>query len=377
MSAADLTPGAWRDANVGAITSAAGVLAAIGAVAVFSATATKSDATFSPYFVRHAAGLAIGTLLLLGASRLPLVAWYRLALPFYLGSVALLAATLVVGDAANGARRWLELPGIGRFQPVEFAKLGAVLATCAFLSRRDSRAALTPRSCALAFAFALPPIALCLQQPDLGSAVVIAALVGLIVFVAGAPVRLIALPALVGGAGVALYCALNPYAMRRVLAFLSPWDDPTGIGFQLVQSFVAFGRGGLVGTGPGNGLQKLHYLPEAHTDFVLSVVAEEAGLLGVALVLGLFVALVIAGLRVAQRATHRFGLLLGFGATLSLGLPALLNAAVVMGLLPPKGLTLPFLSYGRSSLLVSCLAAGILLSIARASSPTRRGSRAA
>jgi cell division protein FtsW len=377
MSAPDFTPGAWRDANVGAITSAAGILAAIGAVAVFSATATKSDATFSPHFVRHAAGLALGALLLLGASRLPLVAWYRLAYPLYLGSLGLLAATLSIGDAANGARRWLELPVMGRFQPVELAKLASALVVCAFLSRSDSRGALTPRTCALAFAFALPPIALCLKQPDLGSAVVIAALVGLIVFVAGAPLRLITLPALAGSAGVAVYCALNPYAMRRVLAFLSPWDDPTGIGFQLVQSFVAFGRGGLVGTGPGNGLQKLHYLPEAHTDFVLSVVAEEAGLLGVALVLGLFVALVIAGLRIAQRATHRFGLLLGFAATMLLGLPALLNAAVVMGLLPPKGLTLPFLSYGRSSLLVSCLAAGILISIARASLQTRRGSRAA
>lgn len=377
MSAADFTTRSASDANVGAITSAAGVLALIGAVAVFSATTTKSDATFSPFFVRHAVGLAVGALLLLGAARLPLVAWYRLALPLYVGSLALLAATLAMGDTANGARRWLDLPGIGRFQPIEFAKLASVLAVCAFLARNESRGELTPRSCVLSFAFALPPIALCLKQPDLGSAVVIAALVGLIVFVAGSPLRLLALPALVGGVGIALYCSLNRYAMRRVLAFLSPWDDPTGIGFQLVQSFVAFGRGGLFGTGPGNGLQKLHYLPEAHTDFVLSVVAEEAGLLGVALVLGLFVGLVIAGLRIAQRAAHRFGLLLGFGATMLLGLPALLNAAVVMGLLPPKGLTLPFLSYGRSSLLVSCLAAGILISIARASAQTRRGSRAA
>jgi cell division protein FtsW len=377
MTAADFTTRGAGDSNVGAVTSAAGVLALIGAVAVFSATATKSDATFSPYFVRHALGLAAGALLLLGAARLPLVAWYRLAFPFYLGSLALLAATFAIGDSANGAQRWLELPGIGRFQPVEFAKLATVLAVCAFLSRSDSRGELTPRACALAFVFALAPMALCLQQPDLGSAVVIAALVGLLVFVAGAPVRLLALPALAGGAGIALYCALNPYAKRRVLAFLSPWDDPTGIGFQLVQSFVAFGRGGLFGTGPGNGLQKLHYLPEAYTDFVLSVVAEEAGLFGVALVLGLFIALVIAGLRIAQRAAHRFGVLLGFGATMLLGLPALLNAAVVMGLLPPKGLTLPFLSYGRSSLLVSALAAGILISIARASAHTRRGSRAA
>jgi cell division protein FtsW len=377
MKAGVSSPGAAGDSNVAALTSAAGMLALIGAIAVFSATTTTSDATFSPYFVRHLAGLAVGALLVLGAAQLPLVAWYRIAYPLYGVSLVALAATLALGVSANGARRWLDLPGIGAFQPVELVKLASVLATCAFLARSDSRGDLSMRSCALAFGFALAPMALCLRQPDLGSTVVIAALVGAIVFVAGAPLRVLALPGLLGAAGVSLYCAVKPYAMRRVLAFLSPWDDPTGIGFQLVQSFVAFGRGGLFGTGPGNGLQKLHYLPEAHTDFVLSVIAEEAGLIGVALVLGLFVALVVTGLRIAQRATHRFGLLLGFGATLLIGLPALLNAAVVMGLLPPKGLTLPFLSYGRSSLLASCCAAGILISIARASARARRGSRPA
>ena len=376
MAAAELRPSAASDPNVGALTSAVAVLAGIGAVAVFSATATKSDATFSPYFVRHAVGLLIGGALLLAASRLPLVAWHRLAYPTYGLSLALLAATLAFGDSANGAQRWLELPAIGRFQPVELAKLAAVLAVCAFLARRETRGDLTPQLCARAFAWAIPPMLLCLLQPDLGSTVVIAALVLLVIFVAGAPLRLLALPSLIGLAGVALYCVLNPYAMRRIAAVWNPWADQAGAGFQLVQSFVAFGRGGLLGTGPGNGLQKLNYLPEAHTDFILSMIAEEMGLLGVALVLGLFVALIVSGLRIAQRASHRFGLLLGFGATLLLGLPALLNAAVVMGALPPKGLTLPFLSYGRSSLLVSCLAAGILISIAR-SAQTRRGSRAA
>ena len=375
MTAAELARA--HHSTIGAITSAVGVLALIGAVAVFSATATLSDDTFSPHFVRHALGLALGALLMLGAARLPLVVWYRLAYGLYALSIAALVATLALGFVAGGARRWLMLPGGVVFQPVELAKLASVLAVCAFLSRNDARGALTPRACLQAFAFAGLPMALCLLQPDLGSAVVIGALVGAIVFVAGAPIGLLALPSLAGAAGVALYCALNPYAMKRVLAFLNPWEDPTGIGFQLVQSFVAFGRGGLFGTGPGNGLQKLHYLPEAHTDFILSVIAEEAGLIGVAFVLGLFVALVFMGLRVAQRATHRFGLLLGFGATLLIGLPALLNGAVVMGLLPPKGLTLPFLSYGRSSLLVACTAAGILISIARASAPARRGSRAA
>ena len=377
MRAADLVPFPSNDSNVGAVASAVGILALIGAVAVFSATATLSEDTFSPHFVRHIAGLAFGALLMLGAARTPLVAWYRLAYAVYGIAIAALVATLVLGFVAGGARRWLMLPGGIVFQPVELAKLATVLAVCAFLSRNDARGSVTPRTCGLAFVFAAIPMALCLLQPDLGSAVVIAALVGLIVFAAGAPVALLAIPALSGAGGVALYCFVNPYAMKRVLAFLNPWDDPTGIGFQLVQSFVAFGRGGLFGTGPGNGLQKLHYLPEAHTDFILSVIAEEAGLIGVACVLGLFAALVVTGLRIAQRATHRFGLLLGLGATLLIGLPALLNGAVVMGLLPPKGLTLPFLSYGRSSLLMACVSAGILISIARASAPSRRGSRAA
>jgi cell division protein FtsW len=365
------------ESNTTTLLSSVAVLALVGAIAVFSATATRSDATLSPHFVRHAGGLALGALLLVLAARVPLFAWHRLAYAIYGVSLAALFGCLALGLVAGGARRWLMLPGGLVFQPVELAKLGTLLAVCAFLARNESRSALTPATCLRALAFAIAPAGLCLLQPDLGSAVVICALVGLVVFVAGAPLGLILVPSLAGALGVAAYCASNPYAMRRVLAFLDPWQDPTGIGFQLVQSFVAFGRGGWVGTGLGNGLQKLDYLPEAHTDFILSVIAEEAGVIGVALVLGLFVALVFAGLRIAQRAQQRFGLLLGFAATMLLGLPALLNAAVVMGCLPPKGLTLPFLSYGRSSLLVSCAAAGILVSIARANRGVRRGSRAA
>ena len=156
-----------------------------------------------------------------------------------------------------------------------------------------------------------------------------------------------------------------------MLGFLDPWSRASAEGFQLVQSFVAFGRGGIAGVGLGDGRQKLYYLPEAHTDFVLSVVAEEAGLIGVLIVLGGFVALLIAGLRIALAATQRFALLLAFGMTALLTVPALLNAAVVMGCVPTKGLTLPFLSYGRSSLVVSCLAVGILFSVARANRAPR------
>jgi len=309
------------------------------------------------------------------AARIPLTSWHRLALPLWLVSLALLVATLAFGVAGGGARRWLAVPGLGfAFQPVEIAKLASVLAVAALLGRRDGRAGVGRAKLAMALALGAAPAAVCLLQPDLGNAVLLVGLTALLLFVAGADFRpLLALGA-TGAVLVGVYTALRPYAFRRVLGFLDPWSRSSAEGFQLVQSFVAFGRGGVTGVGVGDGRQKLFYLPEAHTDFILSVVAEEAGLIGVLIVLGGFAALLVAGLRIALAAKQRFALLLGFGMTALLAVPALLNAAVVMGCLPTKGLTLPFLSYGRSSLVISCLAVGILLSVARAERAPRRAS---
>ena len=206
---------------------------------------------------------------------------------------------------------------------------------------------------------------LLVAQPDLGNAVLLAVLSGMIVFVGGAPWRLLGWGAAFGAGGVALFIARNEYAWRRISGFIDPWGDAQNSGFQLVQSFVAFSHGGLFGAGLGKGWQKLHYLPEVHTDFVLALVAEEMGLLGVLLVLGAFAALLVAGTRVARKANSRFALLLAFGITALLTLPSLINAGVVMGVLPTKGLTLPFLSYGRTSLVMCCGAVGLLLGIAR------------
>jgi cell division protein FtsW len=280
--------------------------------------------------------------------------------------LAALAATSVLGVSGGGARRWLAVPGVGvAFQPAEIAKLATLLAVAAVLARRDGHSEVPSRRFLLAFGLAGVPAALCLLQPDFGSAVLLVALTGLVLFVAGAPLTALVGPAALGAAGVAVYTAFHGYALRRWVGFLDPWARASTEGFQLVQSFVAFGRGGLFGVGPGNGRQKLFYLPEAHSDFILSVVAEELGLVGVLVVLGAFVALAIAGLRIALASRQRFALLLGFAMTALLVVPAGLNAAVVMGLVPTKGLTLPFLSYGRTSLVVSCLALGILLGVAR------------
>jgi cell division protein FtsW len=215
----------------------------------------------------------------------------------------------------------------------------------------------------LALVFTLPPVVPLLFQPDFGNALVLVALVGLLLFCAGIPLRFLLAPAAVCAAGAVLFVATNPYALARVRGFLDPWGLAQGKGFQLVQSFVAFGRGDLLGVGLGDGRQKLFYLPEAHTDFILSVVAEELGLVGVLVVLGAFAAFVVAGARIARRARDPFALLVAFGMTALVGLPAVVNAAVVMGLAPTKGFTLPFLSYGGNSLLVCALAVGILLRV--------------
>ena len=350
------------------------LLTGIGAVAVFSATAPLAlDRPLPPHFLRHAFAVALGAAVVFVAARVPIAAWRHAALPFWGVSLVLLGATLVIGRAGGGATRWLGVPGLGLvFQPVELAKLATVLAVAALLGRRDGRAAGVGRErLAVALALGAAPAALAVLQPDLGNAVLLLGLTVLLLFVAGADLRPLAVVGALGAVFVGVYTWLRPYALRRVLGFLDPWSRSSAEGFQLVQSFVAFGRGGLAGVGVGAGHQKLHYLPEAHTDFILSVVAEEVGLLGVLVVLGAFAALLVAGVRIALAARQRFALLLAFGMTALLTVPALLNAAVVMGCLPTKGLTLPFLSYGRSSLVVSCLAVGILFSVARASRAPR------
>jgi len=341
---------------------------------VFSTTAPLSvGEPIPPHFLRHVGAVLAGGVLALAVSRLPLRVWHALALPLWTLVLALLAITLWAGVQVNGAQRWLSIPGTGSaFQPAELAKFATVMAIAVVLSRRDGHAAVPISRFGIAIALAGLPAALCVFQPDLGNAVLLLGLAGLLLFAAGAPLRTLVAPAALATLGVAAYSLLNPYALRRWVGFLKPWDTSQEQGYQLVQSFVAFGQGGLLGVGLGDGRQKLFYLPEAHTDFILAVISEELGLIGVLVVLGAFAALLVAGVRIALRCRQRFAMLLSFGMTGLLTVPALINAAVVMGVAPTKGLTLPLLSYGRSSLIVSCVAVGVLLSVARSQAPAER-----
>jgi cell division protein FtsW len=351
----------------GGVLTAALVLASLGVIMSYSATAPLSSrGGIPPLFLDHLTGLVIGIAVAAAAMWLPLAFWRRVAIPLWAFGVVLLGLTWLTGVEVNGAQRWLAIPGTGfRFQPVEVAKCGTLLAVAVVAGDARGGMVLSGRRTLVAAALVGPPVALLLMQPDLGNAVLLSLLVGLMLLVAGTSLRTLGVAAVAAVAGIVYFVTTHPYALRRVMGFVDPYADPEGTGFQLVQSFVAFGHGGLVGVGIGSGWQKLFYLPEAHTDFVLALVAEELGLLGVLLVLGAFTALLIAGTRIARRARSRFALLVAFSVTALLTLPAIVNSGVVMGLLPTKGLTLPFLSYGRTSLVVSCAAVGLLLGIAR------------
>lgn len=351
------------------------LLVSIGVLMSYSTTATINlDQRIPPLFLNHIGALVTGLVAGTIAYRTPLAVWRKLALPLWAISVLMLAATWVLGVEVNGAARWLSIPGTGiRFQPAEISKFATLLAVAAVISRRDGHEELSTRRAMTAAALALPTMALLIAQPDLGSTIVTVALVALLLVVGGTRLARLIVPAALVIAGVVLYIARNAYALRRVTGFIDPWANRLGEGYQLVQSMVAFGRGGLFGVGIGNGQQKLKYLPEAHTDFILSLVAEELGLFGVLIVLGGFAALLIAGTRIARSTVQRFDLLIAFGMTSLLTLPAIINASVVMGLMPTKGLTLPFLSYGRTSLIVSCVALGLLLAVARESNRSAHG----
>ncbi|TLY14894.1 MAG: putative lipid II flippase FtsW [Nitrospirae bacterium] len=345
------------------------VLALVGLIMVFSASAVLAGNRFhdSIYFLkRQVVWLAFGFLLLHMASRVDYTLWRRLAWPILGLTVVLLILVLVpsLGVAAKGARRWLRL-GLFSMQPAELAKLGVVLYMASYLTKKGGR--VTEWSSGL-----LPPLivvgllgGLLVLQPDLGTAVVIGFVAFGLLFLGGARLTHLFGMILVAVPVMAMLVLGSSYRRQRFLTFLAPWKDPTDAGFQVTQSFLAFGSGGLFGVGLGEGKQKLFFLPEAHTDFVLALVGEELGLVGTGGIIVLFVILVIKGFQIAGRAREPFGRYLALGISLLIGLQALINAGVVTGLLPTKGLTLPLVSYGGSSMIVNLFAIGILLSVSR------------
>jgi cell division protein FtsW len=354
---------------------AAGLLTGGGLLMVWSASAVRAELQFGTstvYLWRQLGGLALGVACAAAAARLPLPALRALAPLAWALCVAALAATLTpLGVEHNGARRWLALGPVA-FQPLEPAKLGVVLGLAWWLARTETRLDDWRASVALPAAIVGLPAVLLLLQPDFGGAVMLAGFAAVLVFAAGARPAHLAAAAAALLPLVGLLAVQRSYRVGRFVSALDPWSDPLGQGYQLVQSLISFGTGRLLGAGLGAGQQKLGFLPEAHTDFILSVIGEELGLAGVVAFLATFAALGLAALAIASRARDPFAMLTALGAGLLLWLQAAVNAGVAMGVLPTKGTTLPLVSYGRSSLICSLVALGLILNTAR---PRRRGRR--
>jgi len=338
-------------------------------VMVYSASAiVAADRFRDPYFFlkRQLFWALLGSIAMLVAVRVDYRKLERFVVPALIVAGVLLLLVLVppFGQAINGTRRWIRF-GVVSFQPAELAKLALVIYLAAFVARRQEeltdvrRGLLPPLLVAGAFA------ALVFVQPDLGNCLTLIALTFGLLYLAGAPMRYLgwalapAVPLLI----IAIYAA--PYRWRRMTAFWDPWSDARGSGFQIIQSWLAFGNGGLLGQGIGGSRQKLFYLPEPHTDFIFAVVGEELGFVGAAAFVALFAVLIWRGLRIGLRTSEPFGAYLALGITLLIATQVVVNLGVVTGLLPTKGLPLPFISFGGSTLLMTMLSTGVLLNISQ------------
>ena len=363
----------WLAASIAA-------LMILGVIMVYSSSISisqKLTGNSLHYLLRHLASVSVGLICMLVVMRTRVRMWEAAGPYLLLTGIGLLIVVLVpgLGVHVNGSSRWIPL-GVVNLQPSELVKIFMVIYVAGYLVRKQEELRFFTQGILMVSIVVAVVGMLLLQEPDLGSVVVISLTVLTMLFLAG--VRFWHFLGVVGAGlgGMVLLTVFSPYRMARVTGFLDPWADPFNSGFQLTQALIAFGRGELLGVGMGGSIQKLFYLPAAHTDFLFSVLAEELGLIGVMGVIMIFAvvvwrAFVIA--RLAERAGQIYAARLAEGIGILLGAQAVINMGVNMGALPTKGLTLPFVSYGGSSMLVSCIAAGLLFLVDRESRARRMG----
>jgi len=373
--------GASRPAIYLLLSLCVATLTVVGAVMVLSASSVESLADHgSAWYVfrRQLIWIVLGVTAFIAVARLDYHWWRKVTVPMLAISIGLLLVVLIpgIGVEVSGSRRWLEL-GFTRFQPSEFAKLAVLVFVADVVARRhrdlgDPRAALLPVGLVSGVIGLLV-----LVEPDLDSVIVLALIVLAVLIVGGVPrahiVKLV-------GSAVAVGAALAwvaPYRRARVLSFLDPWSDAANTGYQTAQSLIAIGSGGVFGVGLGAGRSKWLFLPNAHTDFIFAVIAEELGLVGALSVVALFIGMAVIGVMIAARAPDRFGLLLAAGITVWIVGQAAINIGMVVGMLPVSGLPLPFVSLGGSATVVTMVAVGILANVARQRvDPAKRGQSA-
>jgi len=344
-------------------------LLALGMTMVLSTSYLYSQERYADgtyFFRKQMIAMGVGAMLLILCSLLPTSLYRKLAYPVLGLTFIGLILVLIPGIGAHrgGARRWITLAGFA-FQPSELAKLAMVVYLAHSMAKKEPRirtfaVGVLPHLI-VAGAFA----AVLLLEPDFGSVLILTMLLYFMLFIGGARVPHLLATALMALPLLIFVMMKAEYRLRRLMTFLDPWADASGSGFHVVQSLIAFGSGQLTGRGLGESRQKLFYLPEAHTDFVYSVIGEELGLLGALVVLALFGVIIMRGLRLTARIEEPFDQYLAFGLTVLLGLQALIHMGVVMGLMPTKGLVLPFISYGGSAMMLNLMEAGILLGLSR------------
>jgi len=350
-------------------------LVAFGLVMVYSATSAPAAlAQTDPmsYLKKQGIYALFGVALMIGMSRVDYRSLRAVAPSLVAVALLMCLAVLVVGTRVNGARRWIAL-GPATFQPSELAKLALAIWVAAHLSRR--RPPRTLKELARPIGLLLGAFCvLVIAEPDLGTAISIVVILAAVLLISGTP-----MPTLATGAGIVTALGLlaiwfEPYRRARFFSFLDPWKDPHGAGFQTVQAMIALGSGGPFGVGLGQGVTKINYLPEAHTDMITAVIGEELGLVGVTALIAAYAAFAYIGLRVALACKDPFGKRLAAGIVALVSGQAVINLAAVLGLAPLTGIPLPFISYGGSSLVVALLSVGVLLNIAGSHAGTARAS---
>lgn len=343
------------------------IITLFGALMIYSASSVWAEYKFNDqykYLKSQLIFLVLGYLIMILISKFPYQNYKKLSNIIFLVTTSLLVLVLIpgIGTVRNGSRSWFGLGGFG-IQPSEFTKLSLIIFTAKYLENNERDLKSIKKGVLPILGVLLLVFALIMLEPDFGTGVVIIMTIVVLLFVSGVNLNFFVKIGILGLIGVVVLIIIAPYRTQRIISFLNPWSDPLGSGFQIIQSLYAIGPGGLLGLGLGNSIQKHFYLPEPQTDFIFSIISEEFGFLGILIVAVLFLTIITTGFKIATKCEDKFGKYLAFGITFSLAFQAMLNLMVVVGLIPVTGVTLPFLSYGGSSLLISLTSIGILLNI--------------
>ena len=343
------------------------IISLFGTLMIYSSSYVWAEYKFNDpykYLKSQSIFLILGYIVMFIVSKFPYQNYKKLSNIIFFICLGMLALVLIpgIGTVRNGSRSWFGIGSLG-LQPSEFTKLGLIIFTSKYLANntkelKDIKKGVLPILGVLLLIFGL-----IMLEPDFGTGVVIVMTIIVLLFISGVKINFFIKIGILGLLGVIILILIAPYRLERIISFINPWTDPLGSGFQIIQSLYAIGPGGLLGLGFGNSIQKHFYLPEPQTDFIFAIISEEFGFLGVLIISTLFITIIYSGLKISMRCQDNFGKFLAFGITFGLAFQTILNLMVVVGLLPVTGVTLPFLSYGGSSLLISLINIGILLNI--------------